>query len=104
MPRLNKEKRRKRLESLSVLNWTKNDFEFMGYYTRKMLASNGDPMHTTCNGKYPNHNHKIDLDIEDSIIYLVCTGCKYTKVLSNKVEKNVQTHRTRETEWKFRPI
>lgn len=89
------------LLSVSITSWSKDDFEFMGYYSRKMLALNGDPFEPTCAGKYPNLDHKINLEGEDSIIYLVCTGCSHTEVLTNKVKNNVQAHRERENEWRL---
>jgi hypothetical protein len=41
------------------------------------------------------------LEQEDGIIYLTCTRCMFTETLTNKVKKNVQTHRERKNEWRI---
>ena len=94
--------REKHLLSFSITLWSRDDFEFMGYYKRKMLEANGDPIEATCKGKYNKSGHSVNLVEEDKIIYLTCTGCNYTKTLSNHaVKKDVQTCRQRKVEWRF---
>lgn len=90
-----------RLACTSIMDWTRSDYKFMGYYKRSELARNGDPLDSICSG----NPHKYNLDEENGIIYLTCSNCTYTAFLKEKDNPRVQTNRKeRDREFRFRSI
>lgn len=69
------------------MEWSEDDFRKEGMLTRKAIAANGHPFRDPCK------SHKWDLDQEEGIIYLYCTKCQHTTVLSPH-----DMHRTRDRE------
>lgn len=62
----------------SIAEWTEEDYRDEGMFTRKAIASNGHPLLSPCR-LVP---HSWDLEQEEGILYLYCTRCEATLVLS----------------------
>lgn len=62
--------------SRSIIEWSEEDYRAEGMLTRKAIAANGHPLNNPCK------SHKWDLDQEGKVIYLYCTKCQHTLVLS----------------------
>ncbi len=106
-----KAKRTKRLSESSMSEWTRSDFEFMGFYKLKALALNGDPLDSGCrtevwsqSGLKVINSHKINLDEEDGILYLVCTECKNATFLHERDKPNYVQDKRENNQRRFRSL
>ena len=63
--------------SRSIIEWSEADFRAEGMLTRKAISLNGHPIKQVC-----QKAHKWDLDQEDGVLYLYCTKCQHSMVLS----------------------
>ena len=85
-----------KIKGISIIDWTETDFKKAGLLTRRSIEANGDPL-----GRKTCVHHCYNLEQEDGIIYLTCTHCMFTEILTNKVKNNVQTNGKREYEWRL---
>lgn len=60
----------------SIVEWAEEDFRAEGMLTRASIAKNGHPLIRPCS------NHSIDLDQEAGKLYVICSNCQLTMILS----------------------
>jgi len=97
---ISEEKQRKLIRhSKSIIEWTEEDYREEGMLTRAAIAKNGHPLIQNCQTA---SEHRYDLAEENGILYLYCTRCERTLVLSSHDMYQERKRRENRSETFFR--